>query len=111
MKILFLENHSHFSKAVIREFLSEHEVDVFPSIELAKQAVVSTSYDVALVDYDLDDGKGDEFVKYIMQSRVDLPAIAVSSHEIGNKKIMEAGATMICSKMEFRNISRILSLL
>jgi DNA-binding response OmpR family regulator len=68
MKILFVENHAVFAANVVREFLSRHAVTVVPSIAAARQARVAASFDVVLVDYDLDDGKGDEFVRELCAS-------------------------------------------
>jgi len=64
-----------------------------------------------LQDFDLDDGKGDEFVRECRAAHPKLPIIAVSSHEAGNAALMKAGASAICSKMEFQRIEKIIEAL
>ncbi len=88
--------------------MSKHHVTVVPSIEDARQAIVAKSFDLILSDYDLDDGKGDEFVRECRAKDLQLPIIAASSHEAGNAALMAAGATEICSKMEFARIAGII---
>ena len=45
MKILLVENHPHFSKAVVKEFLSGHDVIVVPSIESARAQLLDVEFD------------------------------------------------------------------
>ena len=59
-------------------------------------------------DYDLDDGKGEEFVRECRATRPRLPVIAVSSHEAGNAALVAAGASAVCSKMEFDRIQQVI---
>lgn len=106
LKILFVENHPHFAKVVIKQFLANHDVMVVTSVAEAKEKCRSGKYDLALVDFDLDDGKGDEFVLYVKSIELRLPIIACSSHEQGNVTMVQAGAIAICSKMDFKNINR-----
>lgn len=108
MKILLVENHQNFAKAVIAEFLSEHQVDLVSSIAAAKEHLKTNSYDVIMSDYDLDDGKGDELVSYLRSIGCDIPVVAISSHDRGNQAIMTAGGTDICCKMKFRGINQVL---
>ncbi len=56
MRILYVENHEVFAANVIRQFLSRHSVTVAPSLSAARQALVTGSFDLLLVDYDLDEG-------------------------------------------------------
>jgi len=63
MKILFVENHSIFASQVATQFLSVHQVTIVPSLSAARDIIKRTNYDLLLVDYDLDDGKGEEFVR------------------------------------------------
>ena len=63
MNILFVENNGVFAATVIREFLSQHLVTVAASLSAARLTLADTAFDLLLVDYDLDDGKGDELVK------------------------------------------------
>src|SRR5882757_317627 len=99
MKILHVENHAVFAKQVTAQFLTAHEVKIVPSLILAREAFRGGSYDLLLVDYDLDDGKGDEFVLAVRVVAPELAVIGVSSHEMGNQALLEAGANAICSKM------------
>ena len=62
-----------------------------------------------MADYDLDDGKGDEFVPECRTSLPHLPIIAVSSHDIGNTALIRAGASVVCSKMEFNRIQEVIA--
>ncbi len=59
MRVLFVENHAELAEAVVSQFLGGHDVVVVPTIAEAKRRLVDARFDVALVDYDLDDGKGD----------------------------------------------------
>jgi DNA-binding response OmpR family regulator len=109
MKILFVENHSIFANQVCREFLSEHQVTVVSSLHLARQEFAANRFDLLLVDYDLDDGKGDELVREIFASNSDVKIVAVSSHDEGNAALMKAGAGAVCSKMHFNKMGDVLS--
>ncbi len=109
MKILFVENHAIFANIVTQEFLSEHEVEIVPTIEKAFERVFDEVFDVLLADYDLDDGNGGQLVKEIRKKGYLGKIIAVSSHRRGNKLLLQAGADAICSKMEFHNITDVIS--
>jgi hypothetical protein len=61
-----------------------------------------------LRDYDLHDGKGDEFVRQCRVAHPPLPIIAVSSHESGNVALMKTGASTVCSKMQFEPIEEVI---
>ena len=108
MKILFVENHPVFAKTVTTKFLANHQVSTVSSIAGAWSAITAGSFDVVLVDYDLDDGKGDELARRIRSHRLPVKIVGVSSHEGGNAAIQQAGADAICSKMEFSDIGSIL---
>jgi len=108
VKILFVENHAVFAANVTRQFLSRHAVTVVPSIAAARQARVSASFDVVLVDYDLDDGKGDEFVRELRAAGERIVIVGVSSHDEGNAALRRAGASAICGKMHFDRIESVL---
>lgn len=109
MNILYLENHAIFAQQVIQQFLAAHQVTVVPSLAGARQAIGSGRYDVVLCDYDLDDGKGEQFVRECRAAHPRLPIIAVSSHEAGNAALLKAGASAVCSKMEFERIREVLA--
>ena len=106
MKILFVENHAVFAAQVSRQFLSAHTLDVVPSLAAARQALETHEYDLLLVDYDLDDGKGDELVRACQTLIPGTNIIAVSSHDAGNAALVRAGACAVCSKMEFHISNR-----
>ena len=109
MKILLIENHPHFSKAIIKEFLHTHDVVVAPSVAAAKLRTAECDFDLFMSDYDLDDGKGDEFVRYLRGTGCVKPIIAISSHAKGNTAIVNAGANAACPKMEFRKINTVIT--
>lgn len=109
MKILYLENHAVFAEQVTRQFLKEHSVTVVPTIAAARGALTSGTYELVLSDYDLDDGKGDEFVRECRARHPALPIIAVSSHEAGNSALLRAGASAVCGKMEFNRIQEVIN--
>ena len=108
MKILFIENNIKFVKIVIKQFLSDYEVSNVVSVFDAKQELMFGDYDLILVDYDLDDGKGVEVVNFVKEKKINIHIIAVSSHEEGNDLLKKAGAEAICSKMQFKNINEII---
>lgn len=108
MKILFVENHAVFAANVVREFLSRHTVTVVPSIAAARQARGAGSFDVVLIDYDLDDGKGEAFVRELRADGDRIVIVGVSSHDEGNAALRRAGASAICSKMQFDQIESVL---
>jgi DNA-binding response OmpR family regulator len=106
--ILFLENHAVLAQQVTRKFLANHKVTVVPSLSAARQALKIASFDLIFSVYDLGDGKGDEFVRECRINHLDLPIIAVSSHDAGNSALLRAGATVVCGKMEFDQIGRVI---
>jgi DNA-binding response OmpR family regulator len=108
VKILFVENHAVFAKTVISEFLAAHEVTVVPSLSQGRRSISTNKYDLILLDYDLDDGKGSELAVEIRISNPKLPVIGVSSHQQGNEALLKAGANAICSKMDFDRIEGII---
>jgi DNA-binding response OmpR family regulator len=108
VRILFVDNHPEFTATVIDQFLREHEVIVVPTIAGAKAQFETSAFDVVLVDYDLDDGKGDELVRWLRQSCVRAKLIAVSARESGNTALRSAGIDDVCSKLEFSRIRSVL---
>lgn len=105
MKILYIENHDIFAETVAKIFLSKYEVNIVPTVLLAKKLLSEGHYDIALIDYDLDDGKGDEIASWIRLHYPSIKIIATSSHAEGNEKIKTAGADEICAKDNFANIN------
>ena len=108
VNILYLENHAVFAEQVTRQFLATHRVTVVPSISAARTALASGAFDLVLSDYDLDDGKGEEFVPECRTACPRLPIIGVSSHEAGNAALLRAGASAVCSKMDFDHIQQVI---
>jgi DNA-binding response OmpR family regulator len=104
LRILFVENHPEFASSVIQSFLAVHDVVVVPTIAAARVAVQTSTFAVALVDYDLDDGKGVELVRWLRASSNPLPVVAVSARADGNEALVAAGAHAVCSKLSFGNI-------
>jgi DNA-binding NarL/FixJ family response regulator len=109
MNILYAENHAIFAEQVCRQFLSTHSVTVVPSISAARQALVAGTYDLLIVDYDLDDGKGDQLVRAARAADPNFKIIAASSHDAGNAALLQAGASAICGKMEFDKIQQVIN--
>lgn len=107
VRVLFVEDNSVFADLVSDQFLRAHEVQIVPSVAEAIRCDTH-SIDVVLMDYDLEDGKGDAAVRAIRTKSPDLPIIAVSSHERGNEALTAAGATAVCPKGQFHHIQRVL---
>jgi len=108
MNVLYLENHALFAAQVTRQFLSDYNVTVVPSLSAARERWKSAAFDLVLADYDLDDGKGAEFVCELRTAGTRLPIIGVSAHEQGNEALLNAGASAICGKMDFDHIAHII---
>jgi CheY-like chemotaxis protein len=108
MNILYVENHAVFADNVTRQFLSQHTVTIVPSLSVARQALAARSFDLLLVDFDLDDGKGDVLVRELRDNGSRVVVIGASSHETGNDALLRAGATAICSKMQFDRIQSVI---
>ena len=108
MRILYVENHAVFAANVISQFLAQHAVTVASSLAEARRALEAGSFDLLLVDYDLDDGKGDTLVKELFASGKPIPVIATSSHVEGNTALLRAGAVSVCSKMQFERIQSVI---
>ena len=108
MNILYLENHAVFAEQVTRQFLRAHRVNVVPSLAAARSAMTSGGFDLVLSDYDVDDGKGDEFVRECRAAYPRMPIIAVSSHDAGNAALTAAGASAVCAKMDFERIQQVI---
>jgi DNA-binding NarL/FixJ family response regulator len=106
MKILYVENHPIFAAQVCQQFLSAHMVRIVPTLAAARDALAAGDYDLLIVDYDLDDGKGDELVRACRVLHPKLKIIANSAHEAGNAALVKAGASAVCGKMEFDKIGK-----
>jgi DNA-binding response OmpR family regulator len=109
MNILWVENHQRFSQIAVNSFLAAHVVTVAPSVVAARQCLSETAFDLVMLDYDLDDGKGTELVREIISRPSRPQLIATSSHLFGNQALIDAGADAVCSKMDFANIEQVIA--
>ena len=107
-RILLVENHEVFAKIVVAQFLAGHQVVHVMSISDAKRQLTQANFDVVLVDYDLDDGKGVEVVRAAKHVRHPPQVIAMSAHDAGNNALVCAGADAVCRKTAFQEISALL---
>jgi catechol 2,3-dioxygenase-like lactoylglutathione lyase family enzyme len=109
LKILFVDNHARFAGITARTFLSAHDVTIVSDMEAARQELATGSFDIMLVDYDLDDGQGADLVLEVAPLANRPAIIATSAHAPGNQALLEAGADAICSKMEFKKIEAVMA--
>ena len=105
MRLLLVENHAVFAEIVSRSFLSAHEVVVAPSLGEARQQLKGGQFGAVLVDFDLDDGKGDELVRELASGGFAGRIVAISSHQRGNAALLQAGAHACCPKTRFDEIA------
>lgn len=108
LRILFVENHRVFAETVVSEFLRDHDVTIATNVADALKLFDDGIFDIVLVDYDLDDGKGDEFVRQVRRCGASVPVVATSAHEDGNAALLVAGANVACPKSQFRQIDAFL---
>lgn len=106
-KILWVENNARFLKAVGGLFLTSHHLTVVGNLAAAREHLAERAFDVILLDYDLDDGKGDELLRDIGRLTPRPPVIATSSHDRGNAALIAAGADVVCAKTRFADIDAI----
>ena len=106
MTILFVENHTRFANITAQTFLAAHSVTIVSHISDAKKMLSQSVFDVVLVDYDLDDGKGIELVRWIRERDIRSCVIAVSAHDQGNAALAQAGTDAICGKSNFKDIEK-----
>jgi len=108
MRILVVDPQLVFAELVATQFLVEHHVHIVPSVRAAIAAITRHRFDVALVDYDLVDGKGDELVRWARSAAKHLALVAISARDEGNAALLVAGAHAACSKFQFDRIQRVL---
>jgi DNA-binding response OmpR family regulator len=108
VRILFVENDAVFARVVVGEFLTTHEVVIVGTVHGACERAAAEAFDAALVDYDLDDGKGTAVVEALRRRGFTGRIVGVSSHEAGNAALVRAGADDSCSKMDFAQIETFL---
>jgi CheY-like chemotaxis protein len=109
VRILLVENYRIFAATIAAEFLASHEVVTLGSVFEALDRFRSQAFDAVLVDYDLDDGKGDAFVRRVREMAPEFPILAISAHEYGNAALLSAGADVVCPKSKFRFIAQALA--
>lgn len=109
MQLLWVENHAGFARVAGRQFLAAHEVTVVTSLAAARSALAAGPFDVVLLDYDLDDGKGAELIGFIGELPGAPVVVAASAHEEGNQALLAAGADAVCAKSRFADIERVLA--
>jgi DNA-binding response OmpR family regulator len=109
MRILLVDNHPEFTVTVVEQFLGAHDVIVVPTIAGAKHQIETAGFDVVLVDFDLDDGKGDELVRWLRGTGSRIAVVAVSARESGNNALVAAGANVVCAKLSFAAIASVLA--
>ena len=107
MELLWVENHPRFTR-VARHFLAGYTVTVVPSLAAARAALAKARFDVVLVDFDLDDGKGAELVRELVACTGRPVIVATSSHADGNAALLQAGADAVCGKLEFARVPGLL---
>jgi DNA-binding response OmpR family regulator len=106
--VLYVENHHVFAERVCSTFLAGCEVTVTPSLSEARSALVGEAFDLVLVDYDLDDGKGATFVRELKAVDYDAWVVGASARPEGNEELRAAGADAICPKAEFDSLGEVL---
>jgi CheY-like chemotaxis protein len=109
MRLLWVENHASFARIAGRQFLAEHLVTLVASLAEARQALAEQAFDAVLLDYDLDDGKGDVLIETLAQLPHRPVIIAASAHEAGNEALLRAGADAVCAKSRFAQIGAVLA--
>ena len=65
MNILWVENRPRFERIAEKQFLPAYSVTVVPGLAVARQALSTGRFSVVLLDYDLDDGSGNDLVPEI----------------------------------------------
>ena len=108
-RILYVENHEIFANQVTSLFLSQHDISIVASLAAARRALKTETFEMVLLDYDLDDGKGAELLPDIDAMTCRPYVVAVSSHEVGNLALLKAGANEICGKLQFSKIASVVS--
>jgi CheY-like chemotaxis protein len=108
VNILWVKNHSQFARLAARRFLVGHSVTGVPSLAAARAALTGGTFEVVLIDFDLDDGKGPELIPWVKQNPRPPVIVATSAHEAGNRALVDAGADAICGKLEFAEIEGVL---
>lgn len=98
MKILFIEDNLEFQHWVINDFLQDH--DIVSSIDGSGgiKAFDEESFDLVLLDYQMDEVHGPEVIRYIRNKDGDIPVIAMSMEDRLNEELIVLGATAALAK-------------
>jgi CheY-like chemotaxis protein len=108
MRILFVDDHEPFVKAVVTAFLQSDQIVHASTIAAARRELGAHKFDAILVDFDLPDAKGDLLVAEIRSKSPDQIIVAISAHEDGNAALLRAGADHACPKTQFSRIRAVL---
>jgi MazG family protein len=108
MKLLYVEPNARFARITINSFLKEHDVTVATTVNDALNFLDRESFDVVLVDYDLEDGVGTQVVHFAIGRNPRPRVIAVSGKDQGNEALLDAGADAVCPKLHFNEIEKVL---
>ena len=71
--------------------------------------MTAAKFDVVLLDYDLDDGKGTALLPFVRGLPTRSAVIAASAHADGNAALLLAGADAVCPKLRFADIRSVLA--
>jgi len=108
MRILFVENHAAFAAIARDEFMRGHEVVIVPSLAEARTCLAAGTFDLVLLDFDLDDGRGVDLLADLRRGPAHVRVIGVSARPAGNAALLAAGADLAVGKLEFRKIEAVL---
>ena len=75
---------------------------------MARSTLAANPFDLLLVDYDLDDGKGESLVRELREAGNKIRVVGVSAREEGNAALLQAGVDAVCGKMEFDRIQELI---
>lgn len=103
-RVLFAEAHAGFVHSVTKSVLKDFDVVAKGRVADALDAAAEARFDVALVDYDLPDDKGDVLIRALRDRGFSAPIIAVSAKDSANATLVAAGANAACSKLAFGQI-------
>ncbi len=105
-QLLYIEDNKAFREEVARTFLSEYAIEFATTVSDALEKCSKNRYDALLLDYDLAEGKGSDFLREFDKS---IPIIAVSAFEENNDILLGMGASVKCAKREMSKIADIVA--
>jgi atypical dual specificity phosphatase len=110
LRILYVEDRAEFAASVISRFLSQHSVTVALSLAEARQALAGGGFDLLLIDYDLDDGKGNALIREMREAGESRPALGISSHDEGCQAMLQAGAAAVFGKRLIDQVQQVIDM-